>query len=276
MKSQIKLLAYVAATAALLSACGTSEPDRTGGGAATGAAAGAAIGAVFGGVGALPGAAIGALVGAGTGAATTPEQVDLGKPVWDRTGNQNEGVASAAPPPSSTHASSYGSTGAPSASTGQGGGPSIALAGDDIRTAQRKLRREGYYHGPVDGLYGPKTHDALLAYQRDNGLRQSAQLDTETMDRLNNDHGEHHANRRHHHDQAAMRTDQSSSQTRSIPSEHQPTASNDQSRSTTASTTERQPSASNDQSTMRNDPSSANTGATDTHNDATTNSGSSR
>jgi len=67
-----------------LSACGTTTPDRAGGGAAIGAGTGAAIGALAGGVGAIPGALIGAAVGAGTGVATNPSQVDLGPPVWDR------------------------------------------------------------------------------------------------------------------------------------------------------------------------------------------------
>jgi osmotically inducible lipoprotein OsmB len=38
---------------------------------------------VAGGIGALPGAAIGAGVGAATGAFTSPNAVDLGKPVWE-------------------------------------------------------------------------------------------------------------------------------------------------------------------------------------------------
>jgi hypothetical protein len=74
-------------TAALLAACGTSEPGRVEGGAATGAATGAAIGIVGGPVGVLAGAVIGGGAGALTGAATKPRQIDLGRPVW----HQDEG-----------------------------------------------------------------------------------------------------------------------------------------------------------------------------------------
>jgi len=65
-----------------LSACGTSTGDRGLSGAAIGASAGAAAAAILGG----PIAAV-ALVGAGagalTGVATSPNSVDLGKPIWE-------------------------------------------------------------------------------------------------------------------------------------------------------------------------------------------------
>jgi hypothetical protein len=70
------------ATMAFLAGCGTSQPERTSGGAAAGAATGAGVGAL----GGPPGMAVGALVGAGagaaTGAATKPSDVNLGKPPW--------------------------------------------------------------------------------------------------------------------------------------------------------------------------------------------------
>jgi osmotically inducible lipoprotein OsmB len=68
------------AMALLLSACGATPGDRAASGAAIGAGAGAVGGAFFG----VPfaGAAIGAAAGATVGVATTPSQVDLGKPVW--------------------------------------------------------------------------------------------------------------------------------------------------------------------------------------------------
>jgi hypothetical protein len=66
--------------ALLLSACGTTPSDRALSGAGIGATAGLVTGAIFGAP--LIGAAAGAAAGAGVGAATTPSQVDLGKPVW--------------------------------------------------------------------------------------------------------------------------------------------------------------------------------------------------
>ena len=74
------LTALIAAS--LLSACGTRQPDRAEGGAATGAATGAAVGLVGGPVGVVAGGAIGAVAGGATGAATTPKQVNLGAPPW--------------------------------------------------------------------------------------------------------------------------------------------------------------------------------------------------
>src|SRR3954451_22829128 len=78
-------LVGAAATALALAGCGTNTTDRTTGGAATGAATGAVIGAVGGPVGVGAGAAIGAGVGAAPGAATTPDQVNLGRPPWDNS-----------------------------------------------------------------------------------------------------------------------------------------------------------------------------------------------
>ena len=76
-----KLLGAAAVVLAV-AACGTRQPDRTTGGAATGAATGAAVGALGGPVGALVGAGIGAGAGAATGYATSPSDVNLGRPVW--------------------------------------------------------------------------------------------------------------------------------------------------------------------------------------------------
>ncbi|MBS0383752.1 MAG: hypothetical protein JSS00_00210 [Proteobacteria bacterium] len=72
-------LAVAAGALLMLAACGTQMGDRI----ASGAAIGAGAGAVFGGVGALPGAVIGGAVGG----VTKPSQVNLGKPVWARSGS---------------------------------------------------------------------------------------------------------------------------------------------------------------------------------------------
>lgn len=68
-------LAFAAAAALFVTACGTQMGERM----ASGAAIGGGAGLVAGGVGAIPGA----LIGAGVGAFTTPEQVNLGEPAWD-------------------------------------------------------------------------------------------------------------------------------------------------------------------------------------------------
>jgi phage tail tape-measure protein len=66
----------------LLADCGTSEPDRAQGGAATGAATGAAIGIIGGPIGIVVGGLIGGAAGATAGAVTRPNDVDLGPPPW--------------------------------------------------------------------------------------------------------------------------------------------------------------------------------------------------
>ena len=66
-----------------LGGCGYSTGDRAVTGAGIGAAGGAAVGAVAGGApGAVAGALIGGAAGGATGARTSPDQVNLGKPVY--------------------------------------------------------------------------------------------------------------------------------------------------------------------------------------------------
>lgn len=38
------------------------------------------------------------------------------------------------------------------------------------KTVQTKLKRWGYYTGAIDGIYGPKTKEAVKYFQRKNGL----------------------------------------------------------------------------------------------------------
>ena len=45
-----------------------------------------------------------------------------------------------------------------------------ALTTAENRTVQTKLKRWGYYKGSVDGIYGPKTKEAVRYFQRKNGL----------------------------------------------------------------------------------------------------------
>jgi hypothetical protein len=82
---------------AFLAGCGYSQPNRAAGGAGVGAGTGAAVGAIAGPPGAAVGALVGAGVGAAGGAATTPNQVNLGRPVWQH--QMNVGSAQYSPPP---------------------------------------------------------------------------------------------------------------------------------------------------------------------------------
>jgi hypothetical protein len=49
----------------------------------------------------------------------------------------------------------------------QGVYPSTAVGrGSSVRELQLRLARAGYYHGPIDGIMGPRTRSALRAYER--------------------------------------------------------------------------------------------------------------
>ena len=44
--------------------------------------------------------------------------------------------------------------------------------GDTVRRVQERLSQYGYYSGTVDGVFGQKTYDAIIWFQKNNGLRQ--------------------------------------------------------------------------------------------------------
>jgi peptidoglycan hydrolase-like protein with peptidoglycan-binding domain len=55
----------------------------------------------------------------------------------------------------------------------------------EIQQAQQQLKSQGLYHGAVDGVMGPETQTALMAFQRQHSLPQTSQLDQQTLDALN-------------------------------------------------------------------------------------------
>lgn len=55
------------------------------------------------------------------------------------------------------------------------------LSNDDIRQAQLGLRHAGLYSGSLDGVIGPQTKRALMEFQKDYDLDQTATLDGSTM-----------------------------------------------------------------------------------------------
>ena len=122
-----------------LSGCGTTTEERALSGGAIGAAGGAVIGALTGSW--AVGAVLGAAGGVATGALTTPEQIDVGKPIWKSSAGER--------------------------STAGG------RVSDDttVRAIQADLARLGYDPGPADGVAGPKTRSAIREYQQKNGLR---------------------------------------------------------------------------------------------------------
>ena len=76
----IQTILAIAAATTLLAACGDNTTDRAVSGGAIGAVAGGVIGSTMGVGGA--GAVLGGAAGAAAGGMTTPDQVNLGKPLW--------------------------------------------------------------------------------------------------------------------------------------------------------------------------------------------------
>lgn len=62
--------------------------------------------------------------------------------------------------------------------------PQLAQNQDFVRQVQSKLNAAGYDVGAVDGVWGPQSEQALMAYQRDNGLAASGALSTEVANSL--------------------------------------------------------------------------------------------
>ena len=54
-------------------------------------------------------------------------------------------------------------------------------SGQTVKEIQSKLRDWGYYSGPVDGIYGSKTEEAVKYFQRKNGLNADGQVGDQTL-----------------------------------------------------------------------------------------------
>ena len=145
-----------------LAACGTMSGDRAISGAGIGAAGGAIVGAITG-LTVLEGAAIGAAAGALTGVLTDKDKVNLGKPVWKQ--DTASSPQTSAEPASDNHTAKAADAPAKAATT-------TADMTDThvVMEIQSGLVHLGYNPGPVDGIYGQHTRNAIRAYQGDNGL----------------------------------------------------------------------------------------------------------
>ena len=99
--------------------------------------------------------------------------------------------APAAPPMAApAPATSGGSMGQPSGSMGQAPKASTmhaamhATSSGKVKEAQQALQEAGLYKGKVDGKFGPQTKAAVKEFQKENGLKQTAHLDSATMKKL--------------------------------------------------------------------------------------------
>ncbi|WP_237660873.1 peptidoglycan-binding protein [Tepidanaerobacter sp. GT38] len=58
------------------------------------------------------------------------------------------------------------------------------LQGEDVKELQSKLESLGYDVGPIDGIFGPLTENAVKAFQKDNGLVVDGIVGQETFSAL--------------------------------------------------------------------------------------------
>jgi peptidoglycan hydrolase-like protein with peptidoglycan-binding domain len=66
----------------------------------------------------------------------------------------------------------------------RGGGDMINLGPDEIRQVQIVLKEKGFYRGEPDGVLGSGTTQALIAFQRQQGLQANGRIDTRTVTAL--------------------------------------------------------------------------------------------
>jgi Putative peptidoglycan binding domain len=58
------------------------------------------------------------------------------------------------------------------------------VADPTVEATQERLAQLGYYNGPVDGIFGPTTRDAVAEYQIDNQLDVTGSLSPDTLQSL--------------------------------------------------------------------------------------------
>jgi len=61
---------------------------------------------------------------------------------------------------------------------------SVPAADPTVEAIQEELAQQGYYNGPVDGIFGPTTRDAVAKYQTANQLRVTGSLSSDTLQSL--------------------------------------------------------------------------------------------
>ncbi|MEX3505307.1 N-acetylmuramoyl-L-alanine amidase [Corynebacterium sp. LK2510] len=62
--------------------------------------------------------------------------------------------------------------------------PNQLMVGDDIRQLQSQLQELGFYPHRVDGVFGPRSHEALAAYQLNYGLQDDGVCGPDTLHAL--------------------------------------------------------------------------------------------
>jgi peptidoglycan hydrolase-like protein with peptidoglycan-binding domain len=73
---------------------------------------------------------------------------------------------------------------AKSANSTEEKGASKSWNSDEVKKLQEALKEKGDDPGAVDGHMGRKTHAAVRAFQKSNGLKVTGNVDKETADKL--------------------------------------------------------------------------------------------
>ena len=63
------------------------------------------------------------------------------------------------------------------------------LSRDELRQVQMALKEKGFYLGKIDGVMGPATRRALIAFQRQQGLEPTGRIDQPSIAALGIAHG---------------------------------------------------------------------------------------
>jgi peptidoglycan hydrolase-like protein with peptidoglycan-binding domain len=134
-----------------------------------------------------PGAGTGAATGSETGKGAGPSS---GAVTQDKSvgGTQSQRTDRESQVPLPQGSRSAGRSGAES-DKGDKMSSSGRMAGEkrgseDIKQAQEALKNKGHDPGPIDGILGPQTRQAIRAFQGSNNLKQSGNLDAETSKAL--------------------------------------------------------------------------------------------
>jgi peptidoglycan hydrolase-like protein with peptidoglycan-binding domain len=159
--------ATVIALCLLTTACGSDTEQRT--------ASGGLFGLVL---GALAGGPLGAGIGLGAGlAAGAATPVGADQAAEQAMGWKTREYAAATGQPAGS-----GTSQPPPAHTG---GAALHVSPDTVKHIQSNLQAQNLYTGPIDGIVGPKTRNALRQYQQEQGLTPTGDIDTTTLQRLN-------------------------------------------------------------------------------------------
>jgi hypothetical protein len=97
----------------------------------------------------------------------------------DRTSSHSQTSAQSGLLPSGSHSVEGGGNSAPGAD-----GAPVPLRRDQVRQLQIVLKEKGFDVGKTDGIIGPRTRNALIAFQRQQGIQATGQIDQRTITAL--------------------------------------------------------------------------------------------